>query len=124
VYVCACFTLTRVHLFPQVVTLQFNDPEFQGEMLWAHEVIKKATLFPLQKRRHVDSLKREFCKLWKETDRGVEANVDKEEQGDSAEDLIQNLLIQKFIRTRYVSVKCFPLCQCEMCYRVLQYVVV
>jgi len=93
-------------------------------MLWAHEVIKKATLFPLQKRRHVDSLKREFCKLWKETDRGVEANVDKEEQGDSAEDLIQNLLIQKFIRTRYVSVKCFPLCQCEMCYRVLQYVVV
>ena len=119
VYVCACFTLTMVHLFPQVVTLQFNDPEFQGGMLWAHEVIKKATLFPLQKRRHADSLKREFGKLRKETDRGVEASVDKEEQGDSAEDLIQ-----KFIRTRYVSVKCFPLCQCEMCYRVLQYVVV
>jgi len=32
--------------------------------------------------------------------------------------------MQKFIRTRYVSVKCFPLCQCEMYYRVLQYVVV
>ena len=88
-------------------------------MLWAHEVIKKGTFSPLQKRRDTDSLKREFGKLRKDADRGIEANVDKEEQGDSAEDLIQ-----KIIRTRYVSVKCFPLCQCEMCYRVLQYVVV
>jgi len=91
VYVRACFTLTRVHLFPQVVTLQFNDPEFQGEMLWAHEVIKKGTLFPLQKRRDVDSLKREFGKLRKDADRGVEANVNEEAQGDSSQDLIQNL---------------------------------
>jgi len=52
-------------LFPQVITLQFNDPQFQGEMLWAHEVIKKGTLFPLQKRHDADSLKQEFCKLWK-----------------------------------------------------------
>jgi len=78
-------------LFPQVDTLQFNDPEFQGEMLWAHEVIKKGTLFPLQKRRDIDSLKREFSKLRKDADRGVEGNVDEEEQGDSAQDLIQNL---------------------------------
>jgi len=34
-------------------------------MLWAHEVIKKGTLFPLQKRRDADSLKREFGKLRK-----------------------------------------------------------
>ena len=89
VYVRACFTLTRVHLFPQVVTLQFNDPEFQGEMLWAHEVIKKGTLFPLQKRRDADSLKREFGKLRNYADTGLEANVDAEEQGDSADDLMQ-----------------------------------
>ena len=75
-YVRACFTLTRVHLFPQVVTLQFNDTEFQGEMLWAHEVIKKGTFFPLQKRRDVDSLKQEVGKLRKDADRGVEANVE------------------------------------------------
>jgi len=106
VYVCACFTLTRVHLFPQVVTLQFNDPEFQGEVLWAHEVIKKGTLFPLQKRRDTDSLKREFGKLRNDTDTGVEANVNEEEQGDSAEDLIQ-----KFTNTKNYS---DPLCQCEM----------
>ena len=51
-------TSTRVHLFPQVVTLQFNDPEFQGEILWVHEVIniKKGILFPLQKRRDVTRL--------------------------------------------------------------------
>jgi len=93
-------------LFPQVDTLQFNDPEFQGEMLWAHEVIKKGNLFPLQKRRDDDSLKREFGKLRKDADTGVEVNVDKEEQGDSTEDLIQ-----KFIITKIYS---DPLCQCEM----------
>jgi len=93
-------------LFPQVVTLQFNDPEFQGEVLWAHEVIKKGTLFPLQKRRDTDSLKREFGKLRNDTDTGVEANVNEEEQGDSAEDLIQ-----KFTNTKNYS---DPLCQCEM----------
>jgi len=54
-------------------------------MLWAHEFIKKGTLSPLQKRRDVDSLKREFSKLRKDADRGVEANVDEEEQGDSAQ---------------------------------------
>jgi len=87
-------------LFPQVVTLQFHDPEFQGEMLWAHEVIKKGSLFPLQKRRGVNSLKREFGKLRKDVDRGVEANVDEEEQGDSAQDLIQ-----KFMNTKIYEYK-------------------
>jgi len=106
VYVRACFNLTRVHLIPQVVTLQFNDTEFQGEMLWAHEVIKKGTLFPLQKRRDVDSLKREFGKLRKDAERGVEVNVDEGEQGDSAQDLIQ-----KFMNTKIYS---DSLCQCEM----------
>jgi len=75
-------------------------------MLWVHEVIKKGILFPLQKRRDVDSMKREFGKLRKDADRGVEANVDEEEQGDSAQDLIQ-----KIINTKIYS---DSLCQCEM----------
>jgi len=92
-------------------------------MLWAHEVIKKGTLFPLQKRRDADSLKREFGKLRNHADTGLEANVDAEEQGDSADDLMQKFINTKIIKTAHdtsENTHVFPLTLSEFLGSLLQ----